>query len=45
VKVSQIDVITSRQGKGEIRDRCFVANKKSSVEAVAEELVELAEAI
>lgn len=45
MKVSQIDVITSRQGKGEIRDRCFVANKKSSVEAVAEELVELAEAI
>ncbi|BAU02006.1 hypothetical protein VIGAN_11140600 [Vigna angularis var. angularis] len=45
VKVSQIDVITSRQGKGEIRDRCFVANKKVSLEAVAEEMVELVEAI
>ncbi|WVZ15544.1 hypothetical protein V8G54_013110 [Vigna mungo] len=45
VKVSQIDVITNRQGKGEIRDRCFVANKKVSVKAVAEEMMELAEAI
>ncbi|KAK7364497.1 hypothetical protein VNO80_13205 [Phaseolus coccineus] len=46
VKVSQIDVITSRQGKGEIRDRCFVPNKKVSVEAVeAEEVGEFAEAI
>ena len=45
VKVSQIDVITSRQGSGEIRDRCFVANKKVSVENVVEEVVELVEAI
>ncbi|TKY46053.1 Peroxidase 12 [Spatholobus suberectus] len=46
VKVSQINVITDRQGKGEIRDKCFSPNKrKSSVASVAEEVVELAENI
>ncbi|CAJ1953179.1 unnamed protein product [Sphenostylis stenocarpa] len=47
VKVSQIDVITSRQGKGEIRKKCFTPNKKSmvSVEGAVEEVVQLAETI
>uniref|UniRef100_I1MP42 peroxidase n=1 Tax=Glycine max TaxID=3847 RepID=I1MP42_SOYBN len=46
VKVSQLDVITDRIGKGEIRDKCFVANKRrSSMASVVEEVVELAQEI
>ncbi|XP_027357461.1 peroxidase 12-like [Abrus precatorius] len=46
VKVSQLNVITDRQGKGEIRDKCFVPNKRrSNVASVVEEVAELAEKI
>ncbi|XP_020208504.1 peroxidase 12 [Cajanus cajan] len=41
VKVSQINVITDRQGKGEIRDKCFFPNKRRK-SSVVEEVVELA---